>query len=337
MNLSPSIILAIESSCDDTSASIIRDGKIINNIIATQEVHRQYGGVVPELASREHHRELLPVIDAVLKDAGVSTRQLSAIAFTQGPGLLGSLLVGASFAKGMAWSLNIPLIAVNHMEAHVLAHFIDAPRPSLPFLCLTVSGGHTQIVHVKSQTDMEVLGQTIDDAAGEAFDKIGKYLGLDYPAGPEIDRLAQLGVAHIAFTKPSVAGLDFSFSGLKTAVMYHLRDAVKKEPEYIALYINDICASVQKTIVDILIDKALMASQSMGISQIGIAGGVSANRHLRQRFRSMESTHGWSVFIPDFQYCTDNAGMIAQAAYYKYLQGDFAPMDVTPEPRQKIS
>ncbi len=336
MSSNPNIILAIESSCDDTSASIIKDGIIINNIIANQQVHEQYGGVVPELASREHHREILPVIDAALRDSGVSQDDISAIAFTQGPGLLGSLLVGTSFAKGMAWSLNIPLIAVNHMEAHVLAHFIDAPRPKTPFLCLTVSGGHTQIVQVDDMTTMYVLGQTIDDAAGEAFDKIGKSIGLGYPAGPHIDRLAKLGKPSISFTKPRIEGLDFSFSGLKTAVMYHLRDQVKINSNYIDDNLNDICASVQHTIIDILLDKMKKASLLTGITEIGIAGGVSANSHLRNTFKNCEASEGWNVFIPDFQYCTDNAAMIAQAAYFKYLNNSFVDLDTTPDPRLKM-
>jgi N6-L-threonylcarbamoyladenine synthase len=336
MSSNPNIILAIESSCDDTSASIIKDGIILNNIIANQKVHEQYGGVVPELASREHHREILPVIDAALKDSGVSQAELSAIAFTQGPGLLGSLLVGTSFAKGLAWSLGIPLIAVNHMEAHVLAHFIDTPRPNLPFLCLTVSGGHTQIVRVDSMTNMHVLGQTIDDAAGEAFDKIGKFIGLDYPAGPHIDRLAKLGKPNIRFSKPRVDGLDFSFSGLKTAVMYHLRDQVKLQENYIDENLNDICASVQYTIVSILLTKMQKASQLTSITEIGIAGGVSANSHLRDTFKNCEASEGWNVFVPDFQYCTDNAAMIAQAAYFKYLEGNFTDLDTTPNPRLKM-
>jgi len=336
MSSIPNIILAIESSCDDTSASIIKNGTIINNIIANQEVHQQYGGVVPELASREHHREILPVIDAALKDSGVSKEELSAIAFTQGPGLLGSLLVGTSFAKGLAWSLNLPLISVNHMEAHVLAHFIDAPRPNLPFLCLTVSGGHTQIVLVESMTELTVLGQTIDDAAGEAFDKIGKFIGLDYPAGPHIDRLAKLGKNSIRFNKPRIQNLDFSFSGLKTAVMYHLRDQVKINEHYIDDNLNDICASVQHTIVEILLDKVKKASAITGISEIGIAGGVSANSHLRDAFKKCEESEGWNVFIPDFQYCTDNAAMIAQAAYFKYKERNFVDLQVTPDPRLKM-
>lgn len=329
-------ILAIESSCDDTSAAIIIDGNVVNNTTANQSVHEQYGGVVPELASREHHREILPVIDSAMKSALISMSDLDAIAFTQGPGLLGSLLVGSSIAKGLAWSLDLPLIGVNHMEAHVLAHFIDDPVPTLPFLCLTVSGGHTEIVLVEDHTTMHVLGCTIDDAAGEAFDKVGKYLGLPYPAGPEIDRLARLGTANIAFTKPRIANLDFSFSGLKTAVMYHLRDQMKQDPNYINDNLHDICASVQSTIIEILIEKLLAASIKYDIQEVGIAGGVSANSGLRARLQQFAQSHDWNVYIPQLEYCTDNAGMIAQAAYYKHLQGDFVTQDVKPNPRMKI-
>ncbi len=329
-------ILAIESSCDDTSASIVRDGRLLSNLISNQDIHRQYGGVVPELASREHHKEILPVVDAALKHSGVSLTELSAIGFTQGPGLLGSLLVGTAFAKGLAWCLNVPLIAVNHMEAHVMAHFIDDPKPQLPFICLTVSGGHTQIVLIESHYKMQVLGTTRDDAAGEAFDKIGKFLGLDYPAGPEIDRLAALGKATIPFTKPSVDGLDFSFSGLKTAVMYHLRDQVLAEPNYIQAHLHDICASVQDTIVEVLMEKLVKASEVTGIKEVGIAGGVSANSHLRKRFESQGARLGWRIYIPDFQYCTDNAGMIGITSHYKFLHQKFSDQSVTPDPRLKM-
>jgi len=330
------IILAIESSCDDTSAAIIVDGVVKSNLIATQDVHKKYGGVVPELASREHHQKIIPVVDAALTQSGVSKGELSAIAFTQGPGLLGSLLVGCSFAKGLAWSLDIPLIGVNHMAAHVLAHFVDDPRPTFPFICLTVSGGHTQIVRVDDVDVMTVIGQTIDDAAGEAFDKIGKYIGLDYPAGPIIDRLARDGKATFSFTKPKIAELDFSFSGLKTGVMYFLRDQVKEDAEFIKKNLHDICASVQSTIIDILIDKVVRASEREGITEIGIAGGVSANSGLRDRLKNEASERGWQTYIPAIQYCTDNAGMIAQAAHYLYQKKIFVDQSATPNPRMKL-
>ncbi len=330
------IILAIESSCDDTSAAIIRDGEVLSNLIATQTVHQAYGGVVPELASRQHHQKIVPVIDEALRTSGVKKDQLSAIAFTQGPGLLGSLLVGCSFAKGMALSLDIPLIAVNHMEAHVLAHFVEDPKPNFPFLCLTVSGGHTQLVKVTNPLEMEVIGTTRDDAAGEAFDKIGKYLGLDYPAGPIIDKLARDGQAKYEFAKPRVDGLGFSFSGLKTSVLYFLRDKLKEDENFINDNLNDICASVQQTIVDILMDKLTKATKKTGITEVGIAGGVSANSALRKALSESAETHGWKTFVPAIQYCTDNAGMIAMAAYYKYENGDFVDQDVTPNPRLKI-
>jgi len=330
------VILAIESSCDDTSAAIIIDGTVKSNHIANQDVHKKYGGVVPELASREHHQKIIPVVDAAIRSAGVSQKDLSAVAFTQGPGLLGSLLVGCSFAKGLAWSLGIPLIAVNHMSAHVLAHFVEEPKPTFPFLCLTVSGGHTQIVRVDDVDEMTVIGTTIDDAAGEAFDKIGKYLGLDYPAGPIVDQLAKEGEAVFSFTKPKVADLDFSFSGLKTAVMYFLRDEVKTTPNFILDNLNDICASVQHTIIEILIDKIIRASQQEDIIQIGIAGGGSANSGLRNRLAEEAKNRGWQTFVPAIQYCTDNAGMIAQAAHYLYERQIFVDQEVTPDPRMKI-
>ncbi len=332
----PTVILAIESSCDDTSAAIIIDGEVKSNLIANQDVHKNYGGVVPELASREHHQKIIPVVDAAFSQAGVSKSELSAVAFTQGPGLLGSLLVGCSFAKGLALSLDIPLIAVNHMSAHVLAHFVEQPRPSFPFICLTVSGGHTQIVRVEDVDDMTVIGQTIDDAAGEAFDKIGKYLGLDYPAGPIIDKLSKEGNAVFSFTKPRIADLDFSFSGLKTAVMYFLRDKVKEAPNFIDDNLQDICASVQSTIIEILIEKLIKASLQEGIYDIGIAGGVSANSGLRSRLIGEAEERGWRTFIPAMQYCTDNAGMIAQAAHYLYEKKVFVDQTVTPQPRLKL-
>ncbi len=329
-------ILAIESSCDDTSAAIIKNGQILSNLIATQTVHEAYGGVVPELASRQHHQQIVPVVDQALESAGVTLRELDAIAFTQGPGLLGSLLVGCSFAKALALSLDIPLIAINHMEAHVLAHFVDEPRPQFPFMCLTVSGGHTQIVRMNGIHRLQVLGSTRDDAAGEAFDKIGKYLGLPYPAGPHVDKLAKEGNPLFSFPKPQVPGHDFSFSGLKTSVLYFLKDRIKKDPDFISKNLKDICASVQKTIVSILLDKLEQAAGREKITQVGIAGGVSANSELRRRFRESSESLGWDVFIPAFQYCTDNAGMIAMAAHYKFEQGVFVEHDVVPEPRLKI-
>ena len=333
---SPTVILAIESSCDDTSASIIIDGQVRSNLVANQQVHKNYGGVVPELASREHHQKIIPVVDAALKAAGVSTGDLSAVAFTQGPGLLGSLLVGCSFAKGLAWSLDVPLIGVNHMSAHVLAHFVEEPRPLFPFLCLTVSGGHTQIVRIEDVDDMKVIGSTIDDAAGEAFDKIGKYLGLEYPAGPIIDKLAKEGEPVYTFTKPRVSDLNFSFSGLKTAVMYFLRDEIKKNPDFRDTHLHDICASVQHTIIEILIEKLIKASEQENIHQIGIAGGVSANSGLRARLTQVADDRGWNTYIPAIQYCTDNAGMIAQAAHYLYERKIFVDQEVTPDPRMQI-
>jgi len=330
------LILAIESSCDDTSAAIIREGEVLSNLVASQSVHKHYGGVVPELASRTHHQQIVPVVDASLKESGVKKEQLDAIAFTQGPGLLGSLLVGCSFAKGLALSLDIPLISVNHMEAHVLAHFVEEPRPTFPFLCLTVSGGHTQIVKVNNPLDMIVIGETRDDAAGEAFDKVGKYLGLEYPAGPIIDRLAQDGDPIYYFSKPKIEGLGFSFSGLKTGVLYFLRDQIKKDPDFIQNNLNDICASVQDTIVAILMDKLESASVQEGISEIGIAGGVSANSVLRRALTNRSESLGWHTYVPSIKYCTDNAGMIAMAAHYKYEQGLFSDQTVSPNPRLKI-
>lgn len=330
------VILAIESSCDDTSAAVIKDGRLLSNFIANQTVHQKYGGVVPELASRQHHLQIVPVIDAAMKDAGVSLPELSAVAFTQGPGLLGSLLVGCSFAKGLALSLDKPLIAVNHMEAHVLAHFVEEPRPEFPFLCLTVSGGHTQIVRVDDVDQLVVLGTTRDDAAGEAFDKIGKYLELDYPAGPIIDKLAAKGKPIFTFNKPRIEGLGFSFSGLKTSVLYFLRDQLKEDKDFIKDNLHDICASVQATIVEILMDKLIKASKRENINHIGIAGGVSANSALRRSLIEHAELNNWQTYVPAIQYCTDNAGMIAMAAHYKYLNEVFVDQDVTPEPRLKM-
>lgn len=329
-------ILAIESSCDDTSAAVISNGKILSNKTASQDVHRDYGGVVPELASRMHQENIVPVIDRALAEAGISSSELSSIAFTKGPGLLGSLLVGCCFAKAYALSLDLPLISVNHMEAHVLAHFIEDPIPPFPFLCLTVSGGHTQILKINGPLDMTILGETIDDAAGEAFDKIGKYLGLKYPAGPEIDRLAKLGEARFSFTKPRIAHLDFSFSGLKTAVLYFLRDQVRAKATFIEENLHDVCASVQNTIVEILLDKLKMAAEEEQIRHIGIAGGVAANSLLRSRLEQAAQDHNWIVYIPKFEYCTDNAAMVAMAAHFKFKNKIFADQTVSPDARMKI-
>lgn len=329
-------ILAIESSCDDTSAAVIQDAKILSNCIASQTIHKEYGGVVPEVASRAHQVNILPVVDAALKKAGVDKKELSAIAFTRGPGLLGSLLVGVSFAKGLALSLDIPMIEVNHIQAHVLAHFIDQPQPQLPFLCLTVSGGHTQIVRVKNHLDMEILGTTIDDAAGEAFDKTGKLLGLDYPAGPIIDKLAQKGEVVYQFTEPRVDNLDFSFSGLKTNILQFVQKYRRKNPNFVEENLNDICASVQDRIVSILMNKLSTASQQTGIKEVAIAGGVSANSGLREALAQIGKKKGWNTYIPKFEYCTDNAAMIAMTAWFKYQNSDFVGQDIAPLARYKF-
>ncbi len=328
-------ILGIESSCDDTSAAIIKDRKILSNLIANQHVHKDYGGVVPELASRAHQQNIIPVIDNALSKAKIHKKLISAVAFTNGPGLLGSLLVGSSFAKSFALALDIPLITVNHMHAHILAHFIDdefqKTYPPFPFLCLTVSGGHTQIVLVKSHYDMGVIGQTIDDAAGEAFDKAAKIMGLPYPGGPLIDRYAQQGNPQaFKFPHPQVSGLDYSFSGLKTSILYFLRDKLKKDKDFIKTHLNDLSASIQHTIVEILMKKVRAASTQTGIRHIAVAGGVSANSGLRKAFYDEKDAGRWNVYIPRFEYCTDNAAMIAIAGYYKYLRADFAPQSTTP-------
>lgn len=333
MNIKSITILAIESSCDDTAAAVWSGDRLLSNVVATQDVHRQYGGVVPELASRSHMEHIMAVVRAALDDAGMAKQALDAIAFTRGPGLMGSLLVGVSFAKSLALSLDIPLIEVQHMHAHVMSHFIEEPKPQFPFLCLTVSGGHTQIIKVADYLEFELLGQTLDDAAGEAFDKAGKMLGLDYPAGPIIDRLAAEGNAVFDFPKARVPGFDFSFSGLKTAILYFLRDQREKDPAFIEKHIRDIAASIQLAIVDMLTDKLIMASEQTGIDQIAIAGGVSANKGLRNRMTTEAEQRGWNVFIPKLEYCTDNAGMIAVTAYYKYLRGEFAALDVSPDVR----
>lgn len=323
-------ILAIESSCDDTAAAVVQDGRVLSNCVANQEVHRLYGGVVPEVASRAHQANIIPVVDLALKKAGVEKKDLSAVAFTRGPGLMGSLVVGTSFAKAFALARGLPLIEVNHMQAHVLAHFAEDPKPEFPFLCLTVSGGHTQIIRVRDFHDMEVIGETLDDAAGEAFDKAGKMLGLGYPAGPLIDRHAREGQARFAFPEPAVPGLGFSFSGLKTAIMYFLRDQVAQKPHFIEENLADICASIQTSIVTILLKKLRKAARQTGIREIAVAGGVSANSELRQALENMGQKEGWRTYIPRFEFCTDNAAMIGIAGYYKYLRGDFCGQDAAP-------
>ena len=330
-------ILAIESSCDDTAAAVLQNDKVLSNVVANQLIHNEYGGVVPELASRAHQQNIVPVIDAALRRANVKKEQLSAIAFTQGPGLMGSLLVGSSFAKSLALALNIPLIAVNHMQAHILAHFIDEEgfdKPSFAFLALTISGGHTQIVKVTTFFDMEIIGETTDDAVGEAFDKSAKILGLPYPGGPLIDKNAQLGNPKTyTFTKPKVPGLDFSFSGLKTAILYFLQKETQKNPDFIQDNINDICASIQHTIIEILIDKLKLAVAETGINQIAIGGGVSANSGIRRTLKEGEQKYGWKTFIPKFEYTTDNAAMIGIVGYQKFLTQNFETSDVVSKAR----
>ena len=328
-------ILAIESSCDDTSAAVLRNDRILSNVIASQKVHEQYGGVVPELASRAHQQNIVPVVDAAIRQAGIHKNDLDAVAFTRGPGLLGSLLVGVSFAKSFAQALDKPLIEVNHLQAHVLSHFIkesdDSPVPQFPFLCLLVSGGHTQIILLKSHFEIEILGQTIDDAAGECIDKAAKIMELGYPGGPIIDRLAQQGNAdaHHCAT-PHIPGLDYSFSGLKTSFLYYLRDHLKEDPQYIENHNADLCASVQKSIVGFLLKKLEKAANQTGIRQVAIAGGVSANSYLRSELQRLGQKHGWKVFVPKFQFCTDNAAMVGIAAYFKYLEGNFADISLPP-------
>lgn len=331
LNTENIVILAIESSCDETSAAVIYNGKMLSNIVASQIIHEQHGGVVPELASRAHQQDIVRVVDASLLEAKINKRQLSAVAFTRGPGLLGSLLVGTSFAKALALGLDIPLIEVNHMQAHVLAHFIDEPQPKFPFLCLTVSGGHTQIVLIKSHLDMEVLGETADDAVGEAFDKAAKMLGLGYPGGPKIDQYAALGNPN-AFEFPiaEMPAYSFSFSGIKTSLLYFIQ---KHGQEFVQENINDICASYQKTLILTLVRKIKKASKELKIKEIAVAGGVSANRGLREALKLEAEKQRWSLYIPDFQYCTDNAAMIAMAAHYKYLASEFSDQKVSPMPR----
>lgn len=332
----PIHILAIESSCDDTSASVISDGKIVSNVVANQKIHSQYGGVVPEVASRKHQINIIPTVSEALRQAGIEKKDLNAIAVTKGPGLMGSLLVGVTFAKTLSLALHIPLIEINHMHAHVMALLIEEPRPNFPFLCLTVSGGHTQIAIIHSEFNMEVIGKTIDDAAGEAFDKTGKLLDLPYPAGPAIDRLAGSGKPVFNFPKPVIKGLDFSFSGLKTSILYFLQKQLKEDPDFIKNNLENICSSVQTRIVDILIHKLVKAARQTGIREIGIAGGVSANSGLRKAIKETGIKHQWNTYIPKFDYCTDNAAMIARTALFKYERGFFADLEITPEPRMKI-
>ena len=333
-------ILGIESSCDDTSAAVIRNRTLLSNVIASQAVHQKYGGVIPELASRAHQQNIIPVVDTALKEAGITIDKVDAIAFTRGPGLLGSLLVGVSFAKGLSIARNIPLVEVNHLEGHILSHFVDMPdreipHPDFPFLCLLVSGGHTQIVRVDTPTKMEIIGTTIDDAAGEAFDKCAKVMGLPYPGGPVIDRLAKEGNPEaFKFAKPHVEGAyDYSFSGLKTSFLYTLRDAVKENPNFVEENKADLCASLQKTIVDILLDKLVKASKATGIKDIAIAGGVSANSGLRNGIEAMGRRRGWRTFLPEFKFTTDNAAMIATAGHYRYMAGELSSLEVSPVAR----
>ena len=334
--MSEPIILGIESSCDDTSAAVLKGQKILSNKIATQEVHTKYGGVVPELASRAHQQNIIPVVDLAIKEAGINKSDLSAIAITRGPGLLGSLLVGTSFVKGMSMGLNIPILEVDHLQAHILAHFIDRGQdmPSFPFLCLTVSGGHTQIVKVKDYFDMEIIGKTIDDAAGEAFDKTAKILGLPYPGGPFIDKLSKIGNEDaFTFPMPRIQGINYSFSGIKTSFLYFVRDELKKDENFIEKNRNDLAASMQKLIIDILIGKLKRASRETGIKQIALAGGVSANSGLRDAIMQGEELYGWKSYIPEFQFTTDNAAMIAISGYYKYIKKEFLGIDFTPYAR----
>lgn len=347
------VILAIESSCDDTSAAVIRDGVLLSNVTASQRVHEEFGGVVPELASRAHQLNIVPVVDAALRRAGVKNEELSAIAFTRGPGLLGSLLVGTGFAKGLALSLGIPLVEVNHLQGHVLAHFVEpsaelkAATPSManveirhprfPFLCLLVSGGNSQIVLVKAYNQMEIIGQTIDDAAGEAFDKCAKVMGLPYPGGPWIDKLAKEGNPQAyQFSKPHIQGYDYSFSGLKTSFLYFLRDQLKDNPDFIEQHKADLCASLQATVIDILMNKLKRAALDLDVRQVAVAGGVSANSGLRQAFINYGKRYHWEVFIPPFSFTTDNAAMVCQAGYFKYLDHDFCPIDAVPYAKTKI-
>lgn len=336
MHSKETIILAIESSCDETAAAIVHNGTVISNIIATQHVHEQYGGVVPELASRAHLQQIVPVVDAAIKKAGIAKNEITAVAFTQAPGLIGSLLVGTCFAKGFAQALKVPLIGVHHMQAHVLAHWIEDPKPEFPFLCLTVSGGHTQIVLCHSHLEMEILGETLDDAAGEAFDKIAKMLQLPYPGGPLVDKYAQLGnPERFTFPIPEIKAFDFSFSGIKTAVLYFLQKQIKADPDFITNNLNDICASAQYTIVKALLKKLEKAAKQYKINHIGIAGGVSANSGLRKALQEYGDKNGWKVYLPKFEYCTDNAAMIGITAYYKMLKEQFSDLTEVPTARSE--
>lgn len=331
------IILGIESSCDETSASICIDGKIQSNIIANQTVHEKFGGVVPELASRAHQQNIIPTVSEAIRVAKIQKNDIEAIAFTRGPGLLGSLLVGTSFAKAFALARNIPLIEVNHMQAHILAHFIEDPKPSFPFLCLTVSGGHTQIVLVKNYFEMELVGQTIDDAAGEAFDKTAKILGLPYPGGPLIDKLAKDGTPRFDFPEPQIKDFDFSFSGLKTSILYFVQKNTTLNPNFLKENMNDICASVQDRIISILLKKLKLAANQLQITEVAIAGGVSANSGLRSALSTLAEKERWNVFIPKFEYCTDNAAMIAVAGYYKFLNQEFVSQEIAPLARWSVN
>ena len=334
-------ILGIESSCDDTSASVICNGKVLSNVVANQEIHAKYGGVVPELASRAHQQNIVPVVQQAIEQAKIDKKDLTAIAFTRGPGLMGSLLVGTSFAKSLALGLNIPLLDVNHMQAHILAHFIEEENnkiPPFPFICLTISGGHTQIVKVTNHFEMEILGETIDDAVGEAFDKSAKILGLPYPGGPLIDKYAQLGNEKaFQFTKPKVGDLDFSFSGLKTGILYFIQKKVKENPDFVKENLNDICASIQYTIIEILMDKLKNVVKQTNIKHIAIAGGVSANSEIRKRLELAQKHWGWTTYIPKFEYTTDNAAMIAVAGYLKYLNNNYSDISVTAQARLKVT
>lgn len=327
------IILAIESSCDDTSAAVVADGVVLSNVTAGQAIHEEYGGVVPEHASRAHQRNIVPTVAVALSRAGISAEQVEAVAFTRGPGLIGSLMVGVSFAKAFALARNLPLIEVDHMQAHVLAHFAENPKPEFPFLCLTVSGGHTQLVVVRSALDQEIIGRTIDDAAGEAFDKSGKLLGLKYPAGPEIDRRARKGKPTVVFAKPDPGELNFSFSGLKTSILYTLQKKIKADPDFLENNLDDICASIQETIVGILLRKIRMAVAQTGLTRIALAGGVSANSALRAGLEDLCAGEDWTAFIPRIEYCTDNAAMIGVTATFKYEAGMFVGQDVAPAAR----
>ncbi|WP_027377649.1 tRNA (adenosine(37)-N6)-threonylcarbamoyltransferase complex transferase subunit TsaD [Kaistella palustris] len=338
--MSDSIILGIESSCDDTSAAVIRGNKILSNIAANQEIHNEYGGVVPELASRAHQQNIIPVVQKSVRKANIQQKDICAVGFTRGPGLLGSLLVGTSFAKSLAMSLQVPLIEVNHLQAHILAHFIDDANlmpPKFPFLCLTVSGGHTMIVLVRDYFDMEIIGKTIDDAAGEAFDKIGKIFDLDYPAGPIVDRLAKEGNSSaFQFSKPRIDNYNYSFSGVKTSVLYFIQKEIHKNPDFIKENLRDLCASVQKTIVEILMHKLEKAANDLQVNEIAIAGGVSANSGLRQAMKDRAEKLGWNIYIPKFEYTTDNAAMIAMVAKLKFDRGEFADLSVSATARYDI-